>query len=260
MRARSELGYHLVLGPPPFILGMSPPWRVYPYINLSTQRKTLHTTERNARRPLMTFGTALQQGWWCGYGAGAVQALDLLTYLLCRSVTTACCYSHLLLLSPALCWFFPSNSDFLLDCPSSVRFLFLDRNFLQSFGGISFFRFGSRLHSRRFYLRVRGGFFLLSFRGRYNNNNKNKNKIIIIISVSFLALHSAVTDWVAILQISQSLSGSTLGGQHWCQQCSFACGCVPSVRQAGRQPHLVIYDIIWSARMISLCSASHTSF
>ncbi|KAH9559428.1 hypothetical protein CY35_06G058100 [Sphagnum magellanicum] len=32
--------------------------------------------------------------------------------------------------SPALCWFFPSNSDFLLDCPSSFRFLFLDRNFL----------------------------------------------------------------------------------------------------------------------------------
>jgi hypothetical protein len=32
--------------------------------------------------------------------------------------------------------------------------------------------------------------------------------------VSFLALHSAVTDWVAILQISQSLSGSTLGDQH----------------------------------------------
>ncbi|CAK9877920.1 unnamed protein product [Sphagnum jensenii] len=55
--------------------------------------------------------------------------------------------------SPALCWFFPSNSDFLLDCPSSVRFLFLDRNFLQSFGGISFFRFGSRFHWRRFYLR-----------------------------------------------------------------------------------------------------------
>jgi hypothetical protein len=51
--------------------------------------------------------------------------------------------------------------------------------------------------------------------------------------VSFLALHSAVTDWVAILQISQSLSGSTLGDQHWCQQCSFASGCVPSVRQAG---------------------------
>jgi hypothetical protein len=50
-----------------------------------------------------------------------------------------------------------------------------------------------------------------------------------------LALHSAVTDWVAILQISQSLSGSTLGDQHWCQQCSFASGCVPSVRQAGRQ-------------------------
>ncbi len=151
---------------------MSPPWRVYPYINLSTQRKTLDTTERNARRPLMTFGTALQQGWWCGYGAGAVQVLDLLTYLLCRSVTTGCCYSHLLLLLPRSAGSFPpiptSSSTVLL----LLGFCFWTGISCSPFGSISIFRFGSRLHSRRFYLLVCGGFFSPSFRGRYNNNKK----------------------------------------------------------------------------------------
>jgi hypothetical protein len=67
---------------------------------------------------------------------------------------------------------------------------------------------------------VRGGiFFSFLFGGVIIIIIKRRRRrtiiiIIIIISVSFLALHSAVTDWVAILQISQSLSGSTLGDQH----------------------------------------------
>ncbi len=217
--------------PPPFILAMSLPWRVHPYTNLSTQRKTLDTTERNARRPLMTFGTALQQGWWCGYGAGAVQALDLLTYLLCRSVTTACCYSHLLRLLPRSAGSFPpiptSSSTVLL----LLGFCFWTRISCSPLGVFRFSGLVLDLTRVVFTCACVENFFSFLFGDviiiiiTNNNNNNNFGELLGAPFCCYgLGCYSAD---------SQSPSGSTPGGQHWCQQCSFACGCVPSVRQAG---------------------------